>query len=152
VTDARHFEVRVEGFEPLSLGGTKRRKYDRKASLLKKIEEKIEPNDLQTFRERYQDKLVKVSLVFFLWKGSAQVTNTRFKKDLDNLAKPVLDVLQTYVDEKQTERGLGLIRNDDYVCVLHIAKKLVVKEKHEGIQIVVAEHQDDKMLQRLGEH
>jgi Holliday junction resolvase RusA-like endonuclease len=101
----RQFDVRVTDYEPLSLGGTKRQRYERKRKLLEKVEGEFEPNDLQRFRNQYQGKLVKVSAVFFLWKGPPHVTETVFRKDLDNLVKPVLDILQNYVDEKKTARG-----------------------------------------------
>ena len=91
---ARQFDVLVTPFEPLSLKGGKGRKFERKETLRREIEKRVKPEELDNFRKEYQDKLVKVSLVFFLWKGSPNVTNTRWKKDLDNLTKPVLDTLQ----------------------------------------------------------
>jgi len=151
LTESRQFKVRIRNFEPLSLGDTKGQKYRRKAKLLARIEEEFEskPNELQEFKEAYQNKLVKVSVVFYLWEGSPNVSDTRFKKDLDNLVKPVLDVLQVSVDAGGTARGLGLILNDNYVSVLHIAKELVAGDKEEGVEIIVSEHRDDGMLRRL---
>jgi hypothetical protein len=151
LTDNHQFSVRLTDFEPLSLGGTGGEKYERKKELLKAIERKVDPSELQDWRERFQGKLVKVSVTFFLWKGSADVTDTVFKKDLDNLAKPVLDVLQKDVDEKKTEPGLGLIQNDLHVCVLHLCKELVAQKTDRGMQIVVSEHRDDEMLRILRE-
>jgi hypothetical protein len=47
---------------------------------------------------------------------------------------------------------MGLIQNDFHVCVLHLAKELVAREKDRGLQIVISEHQDDEMLKRLVAH
>jgi Holliday junction resolvase RusA-like endonuclease len=146
---SRQFDVLVAPFEPLSLKGGKGRKFERKETLRSEIEKRVVADELDNFRLEFRDKLVKVSLVFFLWKGSPNVTNTRWKKDLDNLAKPVLDVLQPYFDSQKTKEGVGLIKSDEYVCVLHASKKLAAKKKDEGIQIVISGIRDDEMLRLL---
>ncbi|MDV3292947.1 MAG: RusA family crossover junction endodeoxyribonuclease [Nitrososphaerales archaeon] len=145
----RQFEVLITPFQPLSLRGNKGRRYAQKEALRKEILKRIGEDELKEFSEEYRNKLVKVSLVFFLWKGSPGVTDTRWKKDLDNLVKPVLDVLQQHLDSQKTKLGLNLFENDDYVCVLHAAKKLAAKPKDEGIHIVVSDIRDDEMLRLL---
>jgi Holliday junction resolvase RusA-like endonuclease len=149
MVDSRQFEVLVTPFEPLSLRGGKGRRYQQKEALRDRIKAIVGEAELQRSREEFGNQLVKVSLVFYLYKASKNVTNTRWKKDVDNLTKPVLDVLQLHLDSQQTRPGLGLIRNDDYVCVLHAAKKLAAREKDEGIHILVTRVRDDEMLRML---
>ena len=65
------------------------------------------------------------------------MTKTRSEKDLDNLLKPVLDVLQTNSDAQKNELGLDLIENDNLVYEINAKKKLVETESGEGMHIVV---------------
>jgi Holliday junction resolvase RusA-like endonuclease len=138
LTESIRFEVSVASFEPLSLRGKKRRRLAKKEMLRNQIEEKIGMSELEKFKEEFKDRRVKVTLVFHLWDGPSSITNTRSKKDIDNLAKPVLDVLQQHLDAEGTKPGLGLIKNDDDVYVQHASKRLVAKREKEGLQIIVS--------------
>jgi hypothetical protein len=63
--------------------------------------------------------------------------------------KVVLDVLQTALDAKNTEPGLGLVKKDGYVCDLHAKKELVRRCEEEGLYITIREHHDQRMLELL---
>ena len=102
--------------------------------------ERLKPDELAELAKNRADRLVTLTVLFFLWKGSPKVTNTRPVKDLDNLLKIVLDVL------KLGPQGLGIIEEDSYVCEVYSAKSLVDSEKEEGYRIIVEEFQDDPML------
>ncbi len=91
-------------------------------------------------------KLVSVTVVFLLWKGSPTKSNTRPVKDLDNLHKIVFDVL------RHSPQGLGIIEEDSYIGEVYATKKLVGKEEDEGYRIIIEEHHDPEMLRTLREH
>jgi Holliday junction resolvase RusA-like endonuclease len=132
-------DINVVPFEPLTTGSGQNiaEKEDR---LKKAIMERIKPDELAELAKNRADRLVTLTVLFFLWKGSTKVTNTRPVKDLDNLLKIVLDVL------KLGPQGLGIIEEDSYVCEVYSAKSLVDSEKEEGYRIIVEEFQDDAML------
>ena len=88
---------------------------------------------------KIRDQPIRILVEFRLWKGSASTSNTRSRKDLDNLLKPVLDVLQTSLDAKQTKPGLGLIGNDDLVHNIEARKHIVNRKTDEGIEITISE-------------
>ncbi len=60
-------------------------------------------------RERLRGKRLMVQVVFALWEGRPDLPDTRAKKDLDNLLKPLLDTLQGQLEVGGKEVGLGLI-------------------------------------------
>jgi len=135
-------DIAVVPFEPLTTGSGQKiaEKEDR---LKKAILERVKPEELKELAENRKERLVTLTVLFFLWKGSPKVTNTRSVKDLDNLLKIVLDVL------KLGPQGLGIIEEDSYVCEVYSAKQLVDDEKEEGYRIIVEEYEDDAMLGTL---
>jgi Holliday junction resolvase RusA-like endonuclease len=135
-------DIAVVPFEPVTTGSGQ--KIAEKEERLKKaILEKVKPEELKELAENRKERLVTLTVLFFLWKGSPKVTNTRSVKDLDNLLKIVLDVL------KLGPQGLGIIEEDSYVCEVYSAKQLVDEEKEEGYRIIVEEYEDDAMLGAL---
>ena len=97
----------------------------------------VDGDDIGAAREKVRDKKLRIDIEFRLWKGSEKTTNTRAKKDLDNLLKPVLDVLQTSLNTQKTEPGLDLIEGDEWVHEINARKFIVDAEDDEGILIVI---------------
>jgi hypothetical protein len=118
------------------------------AKISKAIER--EDIDLEGLKSNLKGLLLSVGVEFFLLEGSPEITNTRFKKDLDNLLKPILNVLQTRLNAATKEElGLGLIDGDEYVGEIHARKSIVHTDEKEGIRIVIYRHKDDDMLWAL---
>ena len=135
-------DINITPFEPATTGSGGNIA-EKEARLKKAIMERVKPDDLAQLVKSRADRLVTLTVLFFLWKGSPKVTNTRAVKDLDNLLKIVLDVL------KLGPQGLGIVEEDSYVCEVYSAKQLVDDEKEEGYRIIVEEYQDDAMLALL---
>jgi len=143
-------DVALFPFEPHSLRSGKGHKLEVKRSLCEALSKKIGRGDLERFKSELNGVLVEVRVEFHLWEGSPEVTNTRFKKDLDNLLKPVLDVLQPRLNAATKEElGLGLIDGDEYVCVIHASKNVVHSRDEEGLRIAIFKHEDADMLRAL---
>ncbi len=132
-------DIAVVPFEPVTTGSGQGIA-EKQARLRKAIMDRVKPDELAGLAEKRPDRLVTLTVLFFLWKGSAKVSNTRSVKDLDNLLKIVLDVL------KLGPQGLGIVEEDSYVCEVYSAKQLVDYEKEEGYRIIVEEYEDDAML------
>lgn len=133
-------------------GGKGGHKLEVKRRLQEKIMEAMELKNLELgeLRAKLEGKLLSVDVEFQLFEGSPEVTNTRFKKDLDNLLKPILDVLQVRLNSTTREElGLGLVEGDEYVCELHAKKSLVHAPEEEGVRITIREHEDPDMLRAL---
>src|SRR5712691_8538304 len=135
-------DINVVPFEPVTTGSGQNIS-DKEGRLKKAILERIKPDELAELAKNRADRLVTLTVLFFLWKGSPKVTNTRSVKDLDNLLKIVLDVLTL------GPQGMGIIEEDSYVCEVYSAKQLVDDEKEEGYRIIVEEYEDDAMLRVL---
>ena len=135
-------DINVVPFEPATTGSGQNLA-EKEGRLKKAIMERVKPDELAQLAKNRADRLVTLTVLFFLWKGSPKVTNTRAVKDLDNLLKIVLDVL------KLGPQGLGIVEEDSYVCEVYSAKQLVDDEKEEGYRIIVEEYEDDKMLALL---
>ncbi len=132
-------DIAVVPFEPVTTGSGQGIA-EKEGRLKKAILDRVKPEELAQLTKDRADRLVTLTVLFFLWKGSAKVSNTRSVKDLDNLLKIVLDVL------KLGPQGLGIIEEDSYVCEVYSAKQLVDHEKEEGYRIIVEEYEDDAML------
>ena len=133
-------DINVVPFEPATAG---QNLAEKEVGLKKAIMERVKPDELAELAKNRADRLVTLTVLFFLWKGSPKVTNTRSVKDLDNLLKIVLDVL------KLGPQGMGIIEEDSYVCEVYSAKSLVDTEAEEGYRIIVEEYEDDAMLRVL---
>ena len=96
-------------------------------------------------REERANRVVTLTVLFYLWRGSSDVTNTRPVKDLDNLLKILLDVLGS------GPQGLGLLESDSFIGELYASKQLVESEDEEGYRIVIEEYKDEEMLRTLKE-
>lgn len=131
-------DIGVVPFEPVTTGSGN--VAEKEGRLKKAILERVKPEELAELAKDRRDRLVTLTVLFFLWKGSAKVSNTRSVKDLDNLLKIVLDVL------KLGPQGLGIVEEDSYVCEVYSAKSLVDEEKEEGYRIIVEEYEDPAML------
>ena len=136
-------------------GGKGGHKLETKRRLRGKISEAIELKGLDPdeLKARLKGRLLSVDVEFHLLEGSAEVTNTRFKKDLDNLLKPILDVLQVRLNNTTKEDlGLGLVEGDEYVSEIHARKSLVHDSDEEGVRIIIREYIDPDMLRALREN
>ncbi len=92
---------------------------------------------IEQAKRSIRGRTVRIDVLFRLWKAPSNMTNTRAQKDLDNLLKPILDVLQTNLNAQSTERGLDLIENDDSVYEINAKKELVDSEDEEGIRVII---------------
>ena len=134
------FTVELKSFEPHTVHSGKGHKNVKK-QLHEAILRASDGDEIGAAREKFRHKALRIEIEFRLWKGSQTTTNTRAKKDLDNLLKPVLDVLQTNLNPQKTEPGLDLIENDESVHEINAKKIIVDDEGDEGIRIVVLEHE-----------
>lgn len=130
------FEVNLNGFEPHTFRtGSGYAKI--KKELCEAILEKVGQSYLALARKKVSDKPISLRILFRLWEGSKEVTNTRPMKDLDNLLKPVLDVLQTSTDAQNSQPGLNIIENDKLVYEINVRKEIVKEESDEGVYISI---------------
>jgi len=132
--DASLFEVEVRPFEPLTKGKSKNN-LARKERLREEIQKSL--GQVGTVSEKFGGKPVIVKVSFFLWEGTKHLPDNRSKKDLDNLVKPVLDVLQETLDADGKHGGLGLIKGDVDVFRLEATKAIVHSIDDEGIRITI---------------
>src|SRR5438093_4122143 len=98
-------ELRIIPFEPFAWVAGKRTG-EREDKLAERIRQEMLLQTLTEFLEHRADRLVALRVQFFLWEGRSNVTNTRPKKDVDNLLNVVFDVL------KIGPHGVGLIESD----------------------------------------
>jgi Holliday junction resolvase RusA-like endonuclease len=136
LTRKQLFKVDLNGLEPHT-HQTGRRYRKVKDELREAIYAKTGKEAIEEARKRINEKQVKIEVLFRLWKGSAVTTKTRSEKDLDNLLKPILDVLQTHADKQMSEQGLGLIENDDLIYEINARKEIVDSQSEEGVHIVI---------------
>jgi Holliday junction resolvase RusA-like endonuclease len=130
------FTAELKHFEPHTVRSGRGHKNVKK-QLREAIMMAVDGDDIGAAREKVRDKKLRIDIEFRLWKGSEKTTNTRAKKDLDNLLKPVLDVLQTSLNTQKTEPGLDLIEGDEWVHEINARKFIVDAEDDEGILIVI---------------
>jgi len=138
-------DLTIAPFEPLTPGNGQNIG-EKKEKLANAIKERIPEESLERLRRQLAGRLVGVTVVFLLWKGSPSVSNTRPVKDLDNLLKIVFDVL------RQGLQGLGIIEEDSYIGEVYATKQLVSREEDEGYRIIIEEHHDPEMLRTLKEY
>ncbi len=135
------FEVFLH-FDPV----TPRRGSDttlRKAKLRSAILEQVTAEELLRVRETLRRRLVKLSVVFNLWKTPPTETDTRWLKDIDNLLKILFDVLGSGT------QGLKLVDDDSYICQVQATKQLVPGKEQVGYLIKIEEYMDELMRQSL---
>jgi len=128
------FEVRLCNYEPHTPGDDP---MVAKRELRDAIINEIGLTAIKGARERLWDKKLSVQVVFSLWEGRADLSDTRSKKDLDNLLKPLLDSLQDKLEAGGKEMGLGLIPNDDLIYEIQAKKEIVKEEAAEGIVLSI---------------
>jgi Holliday junction resolvase RusA-like endonuclease len=138
-------DLTIVPFEPLT-PGSGQNTGDWRETLASAIRQRLSQDDLEQLKHRLAGKLVGITVVFLLWKGSPKVSDTRLVKDLDNLLKIVFDVL------RYSPEGLGLIEEDSYIGEVYATKQLVSKEEDEGYRIIIEEHHDPEMLRTLREY
>jgi Holliday junction resolvase RusA-like endonuclease len=138
-------DLTIAPFEPLTPGNGQNIG-EKKEKLANAIKERIPEESLERLRRQLAGRLVGVTVVFLLWQGSPNVTNTRPVKDLDNLLKIVFDVLRNH------PQGLGIIEEDSYIGEVYATKQLVDTEEQEGYRIMIEEHHDPEMLRTLSEY
>jgi Holliday junction resolvase RusA-like endonuclease len=138
-------DLTITPFEPLTLGNGQNIG-EKKEKLANAIKGRISQDNLERLRQQLAGRLVGITVVFLLWKGSPNVTNTRPVKDLDNLLKIVFDVL------RQGPNGLGIIEEDSYIGEVYATKQLVDTEDQEGYRIIIEEHHVPEMLRTLKQY
>jgi Holliday junction resolvase RusA-like endonuclease len=117
----------------------------RKAKLLKAILEQVTSEELVRAREKLRNRVVKLNVVFNLWKTPPTESDTRWIKDIDNLLKILFDVLG------RGEQGLKLVEDDSYICQVQATKLLVPSKEEEGYRVTIEEYHDQQMLRSLNE-
>jgi len=117
----------------------------KKAKLLNAILEQVTTEELVRAKERLHNRVVKLSVVFNLWKTPPTESDTRWIKDIDNLLKILFDVLG------RGKQGLKLVEDDSYICQVQATKLLVSSKEEEGYLVRIEEYQDDQMLRSLNE-
>ena len=137
-------DINVVPFEPVTMGSGQG-VADKQSRLAKAILGRIQPDDVEQLREERANRVVTLTVLFYLWRGSSDVTNTRPVKDLDNLLKILLDVLGS------GPQGLRLLESDSFIGELYASKQLVESEDEEGYRIVIEEYKDEEMLRTLKE-
>ncbi len=135
-------DISIVPFEPITTGSGQGIP-EKQSRLAKAIQERIPAENLMRLRTEAADRLVTLTVLFYLWEGSSTVTNTRPVKDLDNLLKILFDVL------KLGPQGLGVVESDSYICEVYANKQLVDSEEEEGYRIIVEEYDDETMLGSL---
>ena len=135
-------DLTITPFEPITPGNGQNTG-EKKEKLARAIKERLSKEYLERLRDQLTGKLVAITVVFLLWKGSSNITNTRPVKDLDNLLKIVFDVL------RHGPQGLGIIEENSYIGEVYATKLLVNKEEQEGYRIIIEEHRDPEMLRTL---
>jgi len=138
-------DLTIAPFEPLTPGNGQSTG-EKKEKLANAIKERIPEESLERLRRQLAGRLVGVTVVFLLWKGSPSVSNTRPVKDLDNLLKIVFDVL------RHGPQGIGIIEEDSYIGEVYATKQLVSREEDEGYRIIMEEHHDPQMLRTLKQY
>ena len=138
-------DLTIAPFEPLTPGNGENTS-EKKEKLANAIKERIPQENLERLKRELAGRLVGITVVFLLWKGSPNKTNTRPVKDLDNLLKIVFDVLRNH------PQGLGIIEEDSYIGEVYATKQLVNREKEEGYRLIIEEHHDPEMLRTLKQY
>ena len=100
--------------------------------------------DLEQIRENCKDKKLALNICFYLNKERIDDVS-RYTKDLDNLLKIVMDVFPDYMDKKETNEGLGLIKNDNLIYDIHATKEFVFSKDQEGIEIKISQYNEKKL-------
>lgn len=136
MTEKPLFLVELRPFEPHTLRSGRGHR-NLKRELRDAIMGAMDGDDIAASREKLRGRILRIDVEFRLWRGAENVSNTRAKKDLDNLLKPVMDVLQTSLNTQRTELGLGLIEDDESVHEINTRKVLVNDEMEEGIRIAI---------------
>ncbi len=135
-------DISIVPFEPIT-PGSGQSIAEKQSRLAKAIQERIPAENLTRLRDEAANRLVTLTVLFYLWKGSSTVTNTRPVKDLDNLLKILFDVLRL------GPQGLGIVESDSYICEVYANKQLVDSQEEEGYRIIVEEYEDEPMLSTL---
>ena len=138
-------DLTIAPFEPLTPANGENTS-EKKEKLANAIKERIPQENLERLKRELAGRLVGITVVFLLWKGSPNKTNTRPVKDLDNLLKIVFDVLRNH------PQGLGIIEEDSYIGEVYATKQLVNREQDEGYRIIIEEHHDPEMLRTLKQY
>jgi|APSaa5957512535_1039671.scaffolds.fasta_scaffold08781_3 Holliday junction resolvase RusA-like endonuclease len=128
------------------LGKISLRKFEPKTSKTKKdVARKIElrnkirgsRSNLPQIRKDCEGKKISLRIKFRLSKQQEENVS-KYRKDLDNMLKIVLDVFPEYMDNNKTNKGLGLIDNDESVYEIKAEKIFVDTDVEQGIDIEIS--------------
>lgn len=128
-----HQEIKLRGFTPLTSSSPK--KLERKEKLRNLIEKEF-GNDLEKIQKRCKDHHLLIKVVFHTIES---VEKGRSKPDLDNLLKPLFDVLSVnMVNGQEIRPGIGLMTDDSQIYEIRCKKKPVVISDDEGIDLQIS--------------
>lgn len=127
------------------LGKISLRKFEPKTSSAKKdVARKIElrnkirgsRSNLPQMRKNCKGEKIALKVKFYLSKQRGENVS-KYSKDLDNMLKIVLDVLPEHMDNNNTNKGLGLIDNDNSVYSINAEKVFVDDDADQGMDIEI---------------
>jgi Holliday junction resolvase RusA-like endonuclease len=121
----------------MSLARQGRGKYVKKKELLEAIRSRAGKAKVEKAKSEFKGRKVGVEVKFRLWKGDVHHPESVGKKDLDNLLKGVLDVLQVSVDKQGMMEGLGIVETDDSVFRIVATKELVNEISERGLTLTI---------------
>jgi Holliday junction resolvase RusA-like endonuclease len=128
-------QINLRKFRPLTASSSK--KVARKMKLKELIEEKI-GKDLKKIQRRCEGEHLLIDVVFHVIESDKK---GRSKSDLDNLLKPLFDVLSiNMVNGQKPISGVGLIKDDSQIYEIR-CKKVSVKEDepdNEGLDLQIS--------------
>lgn len=126
-------EIQLRGFTPLTSSSNKTIK--RKENLKDLIEKKI-GKDLKKIQKRCLKRHLLAKVVFYVIESDEK---GRSKPDLDNLLKPLFDVLSVnMVNGQESHAGVGLMENDSQIYEIRCKKIPVDTESEEGIDLQIS--------------
>ncbi len=127
-------KVSIRGFTPRTYGSDD---VEKKRVVRDKLLSQID--DIEALRNACRGKQISLDSCFYLFGNPPG--QGRAAKDLDNLLKIVFDALPDYMDRRKTERGLGIIEedNDHLIFEIRAEKRLVSDETAEGIDFEIFE-------------
>jgi Holliday junction resolvase RusA-like endonuclease len=129
-----HEKIKIRKFTPLTSSGSK--KLERKKILRDMIEAKF-GKDLEKIQKRCIGNPLLLKVVFYIIESDKK---GRSKSDLDNLLKPLCDVLSVnMVNGQDIVPGVGLIQNDSQIYEIR-CKKIPLHEDSdkEGLDLQIS--------------
>jgi Holliday junction resolvase RusA-like endonuclease len=140
-SEKQSYHISVSGFEPKTAKKGKETT-ERKREL--RNEFALQNNNLAEIRSNCKGKQLSVDVWFYLYYGVPKDVS-RYKKDLDNMLKVLLDVLKEKMDDNLQVQGLGIINDneDNLIYEINCRKTFVNLQSQEGIHVTISEYVQD---------